>query len=201
MAARKFRRNGDKRDGTQFVALPLVVLESPGYRLASHPARSLLIDIAMQYTGHNNGKLTACAKYLRAKGWKSNDTIVSARRELVECGLLIETRKGGFPNTTSWFALSWYDLDQTQGLDIDPKLYRRGWYMHPDKPTAKSCASLVPAGGATRLPVRPAGGAGGSIAAPAGGAIRVASGASPTPADGAYLETPSALAVAAGVER
>lgn len=190
MAGKKFKGNGDKRDGKTFVLLPYVVLESSGYRLASHPARALLIDIAMQYTGNNNGKLTACAKYLNAKGWRSNDTIVRARRELLDCGLLIETRKGGFPNTSAWFALSWLDLDQGQGLDIDPKLYRRGEYLRPGK-LAASGASLVPSGGATKGRIAPAGGASASIRAPSGGAIRVALVPLPAPSGGAYLETPS----------
>ena len=83
----RFKGNRDKRDGSRFLSLPLVVLESDGYRRAGHPARALLVDIAMQYTGHNNGKLTACAKYLKAKGWRSNDTIVRARRDLLDCSL------------------------------------------------------------------------------------------------------------------
>ena len=147
MSAKKFKGNRDKRDGRQFLLLPHVVLESPGYRLATHPARSLLIDIAMQYTGHNNGKLVSCAKYLKGKGWNSNATIVRARRDLIDCGLLIETRKGARPNRAAWFALSWLDLDQGQGLDIDPKFYRRGAYLTPDKP-GHQAASIAPAGGA-----------------------------------------------------
>lgn len=173
--------------------MPHVVLESAGYRLASHTARSLLVDIAMQYTGHNNGKLTACAKYLNAKGWRSNDTIVRARRELIDCGLLIETRKGARPNKAAWFALSWYDLDPAQGLDIDPKHFRQGGYMAPDKP-ARKIASLVPSGGVVTGPIAPAGGVRASILAPSGGAIRGALTPSPTPAGGAYLEIPSAPA-------
>lgn len=198
MAHGKFKRNGDKRDGKGFVALPLVVLNSPGYRFASHPARALLIDIAMQYTGHNNGKLTACAKYLNAKGWRSNDTIVRARRELIECGLLIETRKGARPNKAAWFALPWYDLDPVQGLDIDAKLYRRGDYMRPTKP-AKQNATIAPCGGVVKGRIAPAGGVRASILAPSGGAIRGASHPSPTPAGGAYLEIPSAVAAKANV--
>ena len=198
MAARsKFKHNGDKCDGKTFVRLPTVVLESSGYRLLSHPARSLLIDIAMQYSGHNNGKLTACAKYLKPKGWRSNDTIVRARRELIDCGLLIETRKGARPNKAAWFALSWLDLDQGQGLDIDPKLYRRGSYMRPEKSVPKN-ARLVPAGGAAKGGIAPAGGATASILAPSGGAIRHALDALPTPCGGAYLEKPSASAATTG---
>ncbi len=195
MTRGKFKRNSDKRDGKGFVALPLVVLNSPGYRLASHPARALLIDIAMQYTGHNNGKLTACAKYLNAKGWRSNDTIVRARRELLECGLLIETRKGARPNKAAWFALAWFDLDPVQGLDIDAKLYRRGDYMTPTKGTDQN-ATLAPCGGVAKGRIAPAGGARASIAAPSRGAIHATLTPSPIPSRGAYLEIPSAQAMA-----
>lgn len=198
MARSKFKGNGDKCDGRTFVRLPIVVLESPGYRLASHPARALLIDIAMQYTGHNNGKLTACAKYLKAKGWRSNDTIVRARRELLACGLMIETRKGARPNRAAWFALSWLDLDQGQGLDIDPKLYRRGDYMRPEK-TALQRTSLAPSRGVAKGCIAPAGGVRPSIVAPFGGAVRGSLLPGATPSHGAYLEMPSAPAMTGGI--
>jgi len=199
MGRAKFKGNGGKRDGTRFITLPMVVLDSPGYRLAGHPARALLIDIAMQYTGHNNGKLTACAKYLRAKGWRSNDTIVRARRELLECGLLIETRKGARPNKAAWYALSWLDLDQGQGLDFDPKSYPRGAYMTPDRPTVQ-IASLAPWGGAEEGRIAPSGGARASTPAPSGGAVRGTSTPSPAPSGGAYLEIPSTQALAGSME-
>jgi hypothetical protein len=198
VARSKFKRNGDKCDGGTFLRLPNVVLKSPGYRMLSHPARALLIDIAMQYSGHNNGKLTACAKYLRPLGWKSNDTIVRARRELIDCALLLETRKGARPNKAAWFALTWLDIDQGQGLDIDPGLYRRGAYMRPDRP-ATDGASLVPAGGVAKGSIAPARGARASAATPAGGAIRPLLTPSSTPAGGAYLEIPSAPASTGGV--
>ena len=220
---RKFKGNRDKCDGKTFVRLPTVVLESQGYRRAGHAARALLIDIAMQYTGHNNGKLTACAKYLNPLGWSSNNTLVRAVRELQSCGLLIETRKGGFPNTSAWFALSWLDLDQGQGLDIDPKCYRRGRYMAPDKPAPASAsarttkatearrasaikkraeiqnAALTPLHGATKARIAPLDGVRVSILAPLDGAIRGAFDPPPTPLDGAYLEIPSTLAAGGGV--
>jgi hypothetical protein len=163
----------DKRDGTTFAALPLVVLQSPGYRAASHPARALLVDLAMQYRQNNNGKLIACAKYLGPLGWRSNDVIVRARRELIECCLIVETRKGARPNRAGWYALTWYDLDITEGLDIDPKLYERTFrrgYMRPDKVQAQN-ASLRPPGGAASTPIAPADGVGHKSAAPLDGAV------------------------------
>lgn len=223
MARGKFKDNRDKRDGRQFVALPRVVLESPGYRQAGHAARSLLIDIAMQYTGHNNGKLVACAKYLAPLGWNSNATVLRSVRELQTCGLMIETRKGARPNKAAWFALTWLDIDQGQGMDVDPKLYRRGDYMRPEafaptvregsrtakatearkvaalaKRSAKQNASLTPCNGAERPRVAPSNGVRASILAPSDGAVRGAFEVPSIPSDGAYLEIPSAPVEAGG---
>ncbi len=192
MSRKTWKAQKDKRDGRDFLALPLVVLESPGYRAASHVARSLLMDIAMQYRGGNNGRLTACMKYLQPLGWRSNDTIVRARRELLDLGLLVETRKGAFPNSAAWFALSWLALDVAEGLDINPKLYRTGAY----RDARRQNASLVPSGGAGKVPTAPSGGASASIAAPSGGAIRRVPECLLAPSGGAYLETPSAQAAA-----
>jgi len=220
VARSRFKGNGNKRDGTTFVALPYIVIDSPGYRAASHTARSLLLDIARQYTGHNNGKLVACAKYLRPLGWKSNNTVLLAVQQLLACGLLVETRKGGFPNTAAWFALSWCDLDQQTDLDINPRLFRRGAYLDAQPPTTATArtakatearravsakgrapstgAALTPLHGAEDSRVAPSHGGTGRIAAPLDGAIPARLALVPTPLDGAYLEPPSPTAPAGG---
>ncbi len=195
MSRAKWKAQKDKRDGQQFIAVPLVVLESPGYRAASHVARSLLMDLAMQYSGRNNGRLVACPKYLQPLGWRSNDTVVRGRRELLDLGLLVETRKGGFPNTASWYALTWQALDVSEGLDINPKLYRTGAY----RVAPAQNAPPVPHGGAGRTAIVPAGGVRPSIAAPSGGAIPAPPTPAPVPSGGAYLELPSARALGPGL--
>jgi len=190
MTKKKRKGQKDKRDGGQFLALPLVVMGSPGYRAASHVARSLLLDIAIQYTGINNGRLVTCDKYLRPLGWTSNDTVVRARRELTALGLLVETRKGGFPNTATWYALNWQALDETEGLDINPRSYRTGGYMT----AAAENAPLVTSGGARSAAIGPSGGTRPSIAAPSGGSMASPLTPAPIPSGGAYLETPSSPA-------
>jgi hypothetical protein len=192
VATKKWKAQKSKRDGSQFLALPLVVLQSPGYRAAGHVARSLLLDIALQYSGTNNGRLTACAKYLQPLGWSSNDTIVRARRELLDVGLLMETRKGARPNRAAWYALSWLALDVTEGLEIDPKLYRTGAYRTPELKNA----SLAPSGGVGHSGTTPPRGARPSTFAPSGGAIPLNLTPAPAPSGGAYLETPSAQVMA-----
>jgi hypothetical protein len=138
--------SGTKRDGTRHLALPHVVIKSPAYRSINHTARSLLIDIALQYDGYNNGKLVACEKYLRPMGWTSNDTITRALRQLVETELLIETRKGRRPNKAAWFALGWCQLDIGDGLDINPSKFRTGGYQ---------TASLAPSDGVVKTSIAP----------------------------------------------
>lgn len=167
------KRKGNRNDLGPFVMLHWVVMDSPGYRRASHTARSLLLDIARQYTGKNNGRLTASAKYLKPLGWTSNDTIARAKRELVDCGLLVETRKGARPNKAAWYALTWRVLDQVTGLDIDPTCYRRHDYMQlgaSDRDTKN--AALAPSHGAGVQRIAPAHGVRPSIYAPPDGAVR-----------------------------
>jgi hypothetical protein len=161
--AKSYKRSKDKRDGGQYLALPFVVLESPSYRALSHTARSLLIDIAMQYTGTNNGRLVACTKYLKPLGWKSHDTVARALADLKAAGLLTETRMGMRPNRAAWFALGWYALDDAKGMDIDPKTYRTGQYK---------IAALIPSGGIGRPATAPPHGVRALTVAPSHGAMQ-----------------------------
>jgi hypothetical protein len=158
-----FKRNRDKSDGVRFLKVPHVVLASSGYRGLGHTARSLLMEIGLQYNGSNNGRLVACGRYLKPLGWTSNDTISRALKELLAAGLLIETRKGARPNRAAWFALGWLQLDQLIGLDIDIKHYRTGGY---------NGASLNPSGGVVRPLIAPSHGVMTSPTTPAHGSIQ-----------------------------
>lgn len=154
----------DTGDGDRFFRLPWVVIDSPGWRQAGHVARSLLVDVARQYNGNNNGRLTATSAYLATLGWRSADVIVRARRELLDCGLLIETRKGKRPNVSAWYALTWQRLDQVVGVEIDPKRFSRGEYMRPQ--AAKKTALPVPPDGIEETSIVPPDGIGEAVPIP-----------------------------------
>lgn len=116
------RANGERksailRDTGRFLALPYSVLESRAYLQLSHTAKSLLIAIARQYAGDNNGRLLTSVKCLSQWGWKSADVITRAKRELLAAGLIHETVKGRRPNRASWYAVTWYVLDRIPGYD------------------------------------------------------------------------------------
>ena len=123
-----------------FVALPWAVLDSPGYAGLKHPARALLLELARQYVGDNNGRLLASAAYMSKRGWNSTDVITRAKRELIEAGFIHETVVGHRPNKASWYALTWQTLDHHPGYDPGAKeSFRRGAFRQA------SLMTLVPA--------------------------------------------------------
>ncbi len=109
--AKSYRKSeNDSRDSGRFISLPISLLDSVTYQRLNFSAKALLIDIASQFKGENNGKLVACDKFLKPRGWKSKATIHKALKELLESGLLIMTRQGARPNKASWFGVAWYGL-------------------------------------------------------------------------------------------
>ncbi|MCC4115340.1 hypothetical protein LLG90_08275 [Aromatoleum toluclasticum] len=129
MGRAKHKRSG--RDGVRFLALPHTVMDSPAFLELSAPAVRLLLDIARQFDGKNNGRLVACMAAMKSRGWTSNDTLQYARRELEAAGLLALTRKGARPNKAAWFALTWAGLDHSSEMDEmkSPASFPRGAYI------------------------------------------------------------------------
>lgn len=121
------------RDPGGFVAIPWAVLDSAAYLgLATH-AKALLLDIARQYTGSNNGALRCGRAYMQPRGWNSMDMLTKAKRELLDAGLIFETVKGARPNKAAWFALTWQALDRLDGLDTGAAAaFERGAYRKRD---------------------------------------------------------------------
>lgn len=123
------KHKSKNHDGSRFVLLPHVVMDSPAYLNLSFSAIAILLDIARQYSGSNNGKLVLCDKALKRRGWNSHATITKAKRELIEAGLLFLTRQGYRPNKASWYALTWLTLDWVPEMEISRAAFPRGAYL------------------------------------------------------------------------
>lgn len=146
---KRWKAAKDKQDGGQFLRLPMSVLKSRAYVEAGPHARMLLLDLFMQYRGDNNGDLCAAWKLMHPRGWRSEETLGKAKRELLELGLIVETRKGARPNKCSLYAVTWCALDPCGGkLDMSSAAFPRGAYRLRDPvPTLKpKNASLTTAG-------------------------------------------------------
>ncbi|NEX60629.1 hypothetical protein [Noviherbaspirillum galbum] len=104
----------------RFLLMPHRVLHSPQYHALPGNAVKLLLDIAAQYNGKNNGDLSIAWKIMQPKGWKSEATLNKAKKELLASGFIAETRKGRLPNLCSLYGITWQPLDHDPKYDIGP---------------------------------------------------------------------------------
>lgn len=113
--SRSRRKTKGRRESESYLALPHPLVKSPQFARLSSKAVKLLIDIASEYNGRNNGNLAATLKPLRKKGWTSNDTLTKARNELVETGFIVLTRQGGLHCGPNLYAITWRGIDESNG--------------------------------------------------------------------------------------
>jgi hypothetical protein len=185
-------RNGSRKKATGrveggFAALPWDVLDSAAYARLSHPARSLLVELARQFVRDNNGRLLTSMAYLSKRGWNSNAVITRASRELEAAGFTHQMVKGHRPNCASWWAVTWHSLDRLTGYDPGTEAtFRKGAYRQNE--AVLKNAVLKPSGGVGRVSIAPSGGVGSTPLAPSGGAIRPVLVVPPTPSGGDHLE-------------
>ena len=210
----KLRRGDAGRDAGGFVALPWTVLDSPAYSGLSHPAKALLLEFARQFVRDNNGRLLCSMTYLGPRGWKSNDVITRAVRELVAAGFVHQTAQGHRPSKASWYAVTWRALDRHPGYDVGTvESFQRGayrlWVAAPrpteiapptPSPGAEKNASLTPSPGVERASRAPSPGVGALPTAPSPGAVEGGFGTFSTPGDGDHLEKPSTVSAAKDVQ-
>lgn len=109
-----------------FAAIPRNVIDSDSYRSLSGTAVKLLVELAYQFKGRNNGDLTVAYSILRNRGFNSKTTITKVTNELIEANLIVRTRLGQFMNPgdkTSLYGLTWLPIDECEGkhLNIEPR--------------------------------------------------------------------------------
>ncbi|MFW8744843.1 hypothetical protein [Mesorhizobium japonicum] len=153
--AKSYRKGwNDGRDSGRYIAFPASVLDSNTFHSLNYSARSLLIDIASQFKGQNNGKLVACESFLMPRKWKSKTTIHSALKELLESGLLIMTRRGARPNKASWFGVAWYPLGSRvieSELDFNGSSFERERHLWKARERDSQIKSRPPVNGLQRV--------------------------------------------------
>ena len=112
------RRIKGRQSIKQFLMLPHTVLNHPKFVSLRPRAVKLLLDIAAQYNGRNNGDLCAPLSLMSLRGWNSSDQLHKAKKELVRNELILVSRQGGL-NKATLFAVTWVPVDECNGkLDI-----------------------------------------------------------------------------------
>ncbi|MCE4510320.1 hypothetical protein [Xanthomonas hortorum] len=134
------RFKGRKVSGA-FFRVNVEVLNSAAFCGLSMKARALLLDLGAQFTGYNNGDQSAAWSVMRKRGWKSKDTLRRALLELLEAGLIEQTRQGGL-HWCSLFAFTWMGIEECGGkLDAKPNAVPSHlWRSKASKPTLRVVA-------------------------------------------------------------
>ncbi len=129
--------------GDGVAVIPRAVIRSERYRNLNFAAKSLLVEIAVQYTGYNNGDLCATRSLLKDFGFNSQDTLTRALKELEKNELIEKTRIGGKnyftgANEPNLYALTWQPidkcLDQHGGNKLDTPFTIKPRILFPKRP-------------------------------------------------------------------
>lgn len=103
-----------------YLHIPNVVFHNSDFIHLSNRALKLLIDVAGQYNGYNNGDLCCSMSVLRKRGWNSNDMLTKAKKELIERNWIERTRSGGLNMGPDLYAITWQRIDECGGkLDVN----------------------------------------------------------------------------------
>lgn len=114
-----------RADGGRFTGIPHAVMDHPDWLNLSSSAIRLLLELAKQYNGRNNGNLTAAWTIMRVRGFKNQNTLGDALSFLIRLGFVVRTREGRFCNPgkrCALYAITWQRIDECTGkqLEINP---------------------------------------------------------------------------------
>jgi hypothetical protein len=122
-------RNKGRRDGPPFLSIEHRISDSEEFGSLSGYGAKLLLELARQYRPGRNGDISIPWSMLKNRGWRSQATVQAAKRELIDAGWIIETRKGG-RNCCSLYALTYYKIDESHKhqeppTNLPPNLWQK----------------------------------------------------------------------------
>lgn len=119
-----------------FAPIDHLVIDSPAFAHLKGESVRVLLIIARQYDGRNNGHLQATFSYCKDRGIGSEHTLKKAIAQLINYGFIYRTRSHGFEagkNMWSRYAITWRPLCDTtkrKGLFVDGFLIN-AWQKWP----------------------------------------------------------------------
>lgn len=130
MAQDKRARHKGRKGNAPFLHIPHDVINSEAYQQLDGWAVRLLVDVAGQFKGFNNGDLNAAWSQMSKRGWRSKGTLHKALKALLSAGLIEQTRQGG-KNRCSLYAVTWRSIDECSGkLDVRPTKAPSALYLN-----------------------------------------------------------------------
>ena len=121
MARTRAKAKGRSDSGSYF-QLPHKLLKCEDFTSLSGSALKVLLHLASQFNGKNNGDLSATLTDVRAKGVRSSSTLAAAIVELQQRNLIICTRTGRFMRPggrCALYGLMWLEIHDCPGKDLE----------------------------------------------------------------------------------
>lgn len=112
-------RNKGRKATKPFLGIPREVVDSVQFGDLSAHGTKLLIELARQYRGKNNGDFSASYAQVKKRGWRSPSTLDRAKKELIAAGFVMVTRQGG-RHRCSLYAVTWWSIDDCGGKHDEP---------------------------------------------------------------------------------
>lgn len=147
MAMTKGKTSG-RSDKPRFAGIPHHVMKHPDWLRLSSSAVRLLLELARQYNGYNNGDLSAAWTLMKMRGFNSQTTLKAALDCLLQHRFIIKTREGRFCNPgkqCALYALTWQPINECKGknLEVGPtQAPPRAFSLDGKKPSPESGAAF-----------------------------------------------------------
>jgi len=120
-----------------FSAIPHSVMDSLAFTGSTSAAKALVFALIRQVNGRNNGHLHLAPGWLKRQGFTSS-TNFKAKDELIERGLIVQTKWGGLGLGANLYAVTWLPLTNYVGLQIAEGGFRQGeWARCALSPTPR----------------------------------------------------------------
>ena len=115
-----------KKEKADFAGIPRYIVRCDAFKSLSGNAVKLLVHLAYQFKGRNNGDLLITHSLLK-KYFKSNQTMYRARDELEQKGFIAINVYGGMSyggyKAPTLYALTWLKVDDFIDLEKNLNLY------------------------------------------------------------------------------
>lgn len=109
------RRKATGRSAATYLGIPHYVVRSEEFGQLGAWELKLLVELAAQYNGYNNGDFSAAMSILRTRGWHSTGTLSKALAKLRDGGWIVTTRHGHRGGLCALYAVTWWPIDDCDG--------------------------------------------------------------------------------------
>lgn len=108
-----------------FAGIPRIVMDTDDFKSLHGNSVKLLLALAYQYRGNNNGDLTVAFSVMQEKfGFTARGVIKRAVKQLLDSNLVMQTRTSKFLNPggqCALYAITWQPIDECKGKRLEVK--------------------------------------------------------------------------------